>query len=100
MKISKKLAFGAAVASLLSAAVVHASAYCDSYCSQAATNAYNQVIATKYPPLPGSQQCASVPDPYKSQCIASIDSQRAAALVEAQNAYNYVYGSCSSSCRP
>ena len=100
MKISKKLAFGAAIASLLSAAVVHASAYCDSYCSQAATNAYNQVIATKYPPLPGSQQCASVPDPYKSQCIASIDSQRAAALVEAQNAYNYVYGSCSSSCRP
>ena len=100
MKISKKLAFGAAVVSLLSAAIVHASGSCDPYCSQVATNAYNQVIATKYPPLPGSQQCASVPDPYKSQCIASIDAQRAAALVEAQNAYNYVYGSCMSSCRP
>jgi imidazole glycerol phosphate synthase subunit HisF len=100
MKISKKLAFGAAVVSILSAAIAHASGSCDSYCTQVATNAYNQVIATKSPPLPGDQQCATVPDQYKSQCIASIDAQRAAAQIEAQNAYNFAYGTCMSSCRP
>jgi hypothetical protein len=56
------------------------------------------VIASQYPPQPGSVACASVAEPYKAQCIASVDAQRAAALVSAQNAYNQAYASCSQSC--
>jgi hypothetical protein len=99
MKISKKLAFGAAVVAILSAAFVHAAGSCDSRCAQIATDAYNQVMKN-YPPQPGAQMCATVAEPYKSQCIASIDAQRATGLAQAQSAYDTAYGTCMSSCRP
>jgi hypothetical protein len=91
MKLSKTIALAAAAMTILSAAVVHAGD--PSVCVQSATAAYNQVMKN-YPPLPGDQQCASVPDQYKAQCIASIDAQRASVLAAAQNAYNSAYSSC------
>jgi hypothetical protein len=97
MKISKKLAFGAAAIAILTAVVAQASTYCDSQCAQAGTNAYNQVMS-QYPPLPGEQQCAGVAEPYKSQCIASIDAQRATGMAAAQAAYNQAYYSCKQTC--
>lgn len=97
MKISKTFALAAAAITILSAAVVHASTYCDSQCDQAGKYAYNQVMKN-YPPLPGSEQCATVPDPYKAQCIASIDSQRASVLAAANSAYGTAYYSCLQTC--
>lgn len=97
MKYSKTLAFAAATVAMLSAAFVNAGTYCNSQCDQAGMYAYNQVMKN-YPPLPGDQQCASVPDPYKAQCIASVDAQRASVLAAAQNAYNQAYGSCQQTC--
>ena len=97
MKISRKLAFGAAVVSILSAAIVHAAGTCNSQCTQLATSVYNQVMS-HYPPLPGDQQCASVAEPYKSQCIASIDAQRATGFAQAQTAANNAYYQCISTC--
>ena len=92
MKISKTLALAAAAMTIFStAAVVHAGD--PSVCVQSATDAYNQVMKN-YPPLPGDQQCASVPDPYKAQCVAAVDAQRASVLAAAQNAYNTAYYSC------
>jgi len=100
MKISKTLAtaLAAATVTILSAAVVQASTPCETRCTENATSAYNSVIASQYPPQPGNEACASVAEPYKSQCIAAVDAQRAAALVSAQNAYNQAYANCSQSC--
>ena len=100
MKISKTFAaLAAATVAILSAAAVQASS-CETWCTENATRAYNTVISAQYPPQPGATACASVAEPYKSQCIASVDAQRAAALVAAQNAYNQAYASCSQSCIP
>jgi hypothetical protein len=99
MKLSKKLAFAATAVAILSAAAVQAAGYyCDSQCAQAGNYAYNQVMQ-HYPPLPGSEQCSSVADPYKAQCIASIDAQRASVLASAQSAYNDAYYSCMRGCQ-
>jgi hypothetical protein len=92
MKISKAFALAAAAITIFSAAAaVHAGD--PSVCVQSATDAYNQVMKN-YPPLPGDQQCAGVPDQYKAQCIAAVDAQRASVLAAAQNAYNTAYYSC------
>jgi hypothetical protein len=97
MKISKRLAFGAAAIAILTAVVAQASTYCESQCTQAGTNAYNQVMS-HYPPQPGDQMCAGVPDEHKAECIASIDAQRATGMAAAQAAYNQAYYSCKQTC--
>ena len=97
MKLSKTLAFAAAAVGLLSTAAVYADAYtCNSMCSQAAANVYNQVM--QYYPGPAEQVCASVPSAYYADCAASVNAARTKIQADALNASSQAYSQCMSTC--